>query len=343
MVIDQRNAGGSVTATATSSQTYTIDRWAYQASAASKYTIQQNAGSVTPPVGFVNYLGMTSSSAYSVGSGDFFFMNQPIEGSNMADLAWGTANAKTITISFWVRSSLTGTFGGALNNNGYSRSYPYTYTVNTANTWEQKSITITGCTDGTWVTNSTGYFLWLTFGLGVGSTYSGTSGSWASSAYFSATGATSVVGTSGATFYITGVQLEVGTQATTFDYRSIGTEFALCQRYYNKLYLGDTATSANVGFNSFNYINSLALAYFVYPIAMRTIPSLVTTGSTSNYQVLQNGGGVGLASVPVGGNITTTQMQINFNTGGGLNIGQGSVCRGNNGSSNDWLAFSAEL
>jgi hypothetical protein len=248
MVIDQRNAGASVTATAISAQTYTIDRWAYQASAASKFTVQQNAGSVTPPVGFVNYLGMTSSSPYSVGSGDFFFMDQPIEGSNMADLAWGTANAKTITISFWVRSSLTGTFGGALNNNGYSRSYPYTYTINSANTWEQKSITITGCTDGTWITNSTGYFLWLTFGLGVGSTYSGTSGSWANSAYFTATGATSVVGTNGATFYITGVQLEVGTTATNFDYRPYGTELALCQRYFQTSY----NTGVAVGTASFN-------------------------------------------------------------------------------------------
>ena len=172
MVIDQRNAGASVTPT---DGQLTLDRWKGFASQASKYTVQQNAGSVTPPVGFTNYLGVTSSSAYSVGTNDYFAIVQLIEGYNTADLNWGTANAQTITISFWVRSSLTGTFGGALNNSGSARSYPFTYTISSANTWEQKSITITGDTSGTWLTTN-GVGIQVNIGLGVGTTYSGTAG-----------------------------------------------------------------------------------------------------------------------------------------------------------------------
>jgi hypothetical protein len=226
MRIDQRNAGASGTAGG-----YTVDRWYYASSQASKGTWQQNAGSVTPPTGFINYLGFTSSSAYSVTAGDYFAIGQPIEGLNIADLAWGTASAKTITLSFWIRSSLTGTFGGALQNSGATRNYPFSYSIPTANTWTQISITIAGDTSGTWLTtNGTG--VTVNFSLGYGTTYSGTAGAWSSTNYGSATGAVSVVGTNGATFYITGVQLETGSVATTFDYRDYTTELAMCQRYY---------------------------------------------------------------------------------------------------------------
>ena len=229
MMIDQRNAGASVTAVNTG-YTYTVDRFAIYGSVSSKFTAQQNAGSITPPTGFINYLGITSSSAYSVPSGELYVIRHGIEGLNIADLGWGTANAQTVTLSFWVRSSLTGTFGGSLRNNAADRSYPFSYTINTANTWEQKTITVAGDTTGTWLTtNGAGIILFL--GLGAGSTFSGTAGAWAGADYRSATGATSVVGTNGATFYITGVQLEKGSTATSFDYRPYGTELALCQRY----------------------------------------------------------------------------------------------------------------
>jgi hypothetical protein len=231
MVIDQRNAGASVTPANTD---YTLDRWRSLLTQSSKYTVQRNAGSVTPPAGFTNYLGVTSSSAYSVVSSDYFVQQQFIEGFNTADLAFGTANAKTITVSFWVRSSLTGTFGGSVFNNDGSRCYAFTYTISSASTWEQKSITIAGDTTGTWnTTNLCG--LGICFGLGVGSTNSISAGAWGSTFGYSATGATSVVGTNGATFYITGVQLEVGSTATSFDYRPYGTELQLCMRYAQQI------------------------------------------------------------------------------------------------------------
>ena len=153
MVIDQRNAGASVTATGIAAAGYTVDRWAYFVSAASKFTVQQNAGSVTPPAGFTNYLGATSSSAYSVAASDYFGLQQAIEGFNVSDLGWGTANAKTVTLSFQVYSSLTGTFSGSLRNpTAYNRSYIFSYSIPVANTWTTISVTITGDTTGTWVT-----------------------------------------------------------------------------------------------------------------------------------------------------------------------------------------------
>ena len=241
MVIDQRNSGASVTPTATG---YALDRWQINISQSSKLSVQQNAGSITPPIGYINYLGVTSLSAYTVAVGDYFHVRHNIEGFNTTDLAWGTANAKTITLSFQVYSSLTGTFGGCLNNNNFDRSYPFTYSIPVANTWTSISITITGCTDGTWYTNNSKGIV-VSFGVGVGSSYSGTAGSWSSSTYLGPTGAVSVVGTSGATLYITGVQLEVGTQATSFDFRDYGRELDLCRRYF-ELITGGIGTTAYV-------------------------------------------------------------------------------------------------
>jgi hypothetical protein len=264
MVIDQRNAGANVTITNTAANTYTLDRWSGYGSQASKYSIQQNAGSVTPPAGFTNYLGVTSLSAYSIGSGDIFQLRQIIEGFNIADFAWGTASASAVTLSFKVYSSLTGTFGGSLQNSAETRCYPFTYTISAANTWTTINITIPGDTTGTWLTNN-GAGIKLNLGLGVGSTYSGTAGAWAAGAYYSATGATSVVGTNGATFYITGVDLRKGTFTSTpaWDYRPYGTELALCQRYYQTggVY-GWPRSSDNV---------SIASAYL--PASMRTVPT----------------------------------------------------------------------
>ena len=274
MRIDQRNNGASVTPT---DGQYTLDRWKLDVSQTSKLTVQQNAGAVTPPSSFSNYLGVTSSSAYSVLTGDYFALRQIIEGFNSADLAWGTASAQTVTLSFWVRSSLTGAFGGSLRNNAGNRSYPFTYSIGAANTWEQKTVTIAGDTTGTWLTtNGTGINVW--FGLGVGATFSGTAGAWNANNNFSATGAVSVVGTSGATFYLTGVQLEAGPVATPFERRPYGSELALCERYYH-----------TNGVNSY-IAQSTAWNAYVFPQKMRTTPTLtltptsgtVTSGTISN-------------------------------------------------------------
>lgn len=302
MVIDQRNAGASVTPV---SGVYTLDRWSAVQSVASKFSLQQNAGAITPPVGFSNYLGVTSLSAYSVLAADYYFIRQPIEGFNFADMAWGTANASAITLSFQVRSSLTGTFGGSLQNSAQNRSYPFSYSIPVANTWTTISITIAGDTTGTWLTTN-GVGLYVMFGLGVGTTQSGTAGSWQTSNLISATGAVSVVGTSGATFYITGVQLEKGSVATSFDYRPYGTELAMCQRYYEKSFsqgvapnnsgtgLKQIATSASWGSGA---------GYTTIPLKVvkRVLPTVTNYGNASGY--------LGYTSA---GNLPTTETVTNY-------------------------------
>jgi hypothetical protein len=229
MLIDQRNAGALISPAVAG---YVTDRWYYYQTQTSKGTIGQNAGAVTPPAGYTNYLGFTSTSSYSVTATDIFYIGQFIEGYNVADLAWGTSSAATVTLSFWVRSSLTGTFGAVVTNSAANRTYPFTYTISSANTWEKKTVTVAGDTTGTWLTTN-GRGLCVDFSLGVGSTYSGTAGAWTGTSFItSVTGATSVVGTSGATFYITGVQLETGTVATPYEIQIFSDQLLQCQRYY---------------------------------------------------------------------------------------------------------------
>jgi len=246
--------------------TYIIDRWNTYQTQSSKFTIQQSS---TAPAGFTNSLLVTSSSAYSVASGDTFTVQQYIEGLNCRDLAWGTANAKTVTLSFWVQSSLTGTFGGALSNSAVSRSYPFTYSIPVANTWTQISVIIAGDTAGTWLTTN-GVGIRVYFGLGVGTTQSGTAGAWAGAQYQSATGTTSVVGTNGATFYITGVQLEVGSSATGFEYRQYQQELALCQRYYE---------TGIAGWQGYTTSGSAFATWVQYEVSKRTSATLTVTNA----------------------------------------------------------------
>ena len=273
MVIDQRNSGASGTAS-----NYTVDRWGYGATQASKGTWGRNLNSVTPPAGFTNYLGFQSSSAYSVGASDVFYIYQGIEGYNYADLAYGTVNAKTTTFSFWVYSSLTGVFGGAYQNSGGSRTYPFSYTIPAANTWTYITVTIPGDTTGTWNTTN-GAANYVNFSLGAGSTYSGSANAWSGSFYWQPTGSTSVVGTSGATFYITGVQLEKGSVATPFEFRQFGTELALCQRYFETSFpIGTAPANSSASASNYNGTELSSVGLYVavcLKVSKRATPSVV--------------------------------------------------------------------
>jgi hypothetical protein len=292
MVIDQRNAGAAI------SSGYVVDRFNSANSTDGVYTIQQVSDA---PAGF-NYsakLTVTTADA-SLAAGQFSSFFQVIEGYNLADLSWGTANAQTVTLSFWVKSNLTGAFGGSLRGASSTRSFPFTYTISVANTWEQKSVTIVGCPDGTWgIINDVGVQVFLS--IGTGSTLSGTAGAWASASYRSATGATNVLATIGNTIQWTGVQLEKGSTATSFDYRPYGTEEALCQRYYTKF----TALTAGDKMLAVGYQTSTTGSAFAmqYPVAMRSEPtcSILSLASTD--------------SVNYDADLTLTSISSGYNSG----------------------------
>ena len=229
MTIDQRNAGASVTVNADAAF-FASDR--FQAAGQGSdgvYTIQRSA---TAPAGFANSIVATVTTAdSSITASQQYNVQQHIEGLNTADLAFGTASAKTVTLSFWVRSSVTGTFSGAIRNAAADRSYPFSYTINAANTFEQKVVTIPGDQSGTWGVG-TGIGLNVIWTLGAGTSRLGPANAWAGANYQGVTGQTNLIATNGATWYLTGVQLEAGSTATSYDFRHHSVELAMCMRYY---------------------------------------------------------------------------------------------------------------
>ena len=285
-----------------SSTTYVIDRFQLNITQASKITAQQLSAS--PPVGFSYYLGLSVAATATVGATDAFEILQSIEGLNAQDLAWGTANAKAVTLSAWVYSNVTGTFGGAIWLYGGSTSYPFTYTIAAANTWTQVSINIPGPTTGTWPTTNSGSII-VGFSLGAGTSKSGTAGTWASgTTYFSATGATSLMGSTSNYFYITGVQLEAGSTATSFDYRPYGTELALCQRYYVQIVKGSAGGLASAS----SYNSTRADGLMPLPVPMRSTPSFSVVTGSAYYRVYL--AGTAYSTTTIGFNGTNTQNTI---------------------------------
>jgi hypothetical protein len=271
MVLDQRNNGTSITV-ANASTPYTLDRWRAVRfnDGTGTFTV---ARSSTAPAGFINSALVTTSAAQaSVPSNGLYRFEQAVEGFNVADLGWGAAGAQTITIGFWAKSSLTGTFGGRVANNDENRSYIIQYTINAANTWEFKTVTISGDTTGTWLKDN-GIGLWLVFDLGSGTDFEGTANAWNASNVIRASGNVRLINTLNANLSITGVQLEKGSTATSFDYRPYGTELDLAQRYY----VGANGVSYfTVGYDaSYTTFNSGGLSW---SYQMRTTPTIVIGG-----------------------------------------------------------------
>lgn len=273
MVIDQRN----VTVTSTAAGAYITDRWNTYADQA--YSIVRDSDA---PPGYAYSLKVTKTSS---NQSSYAFLVQYIEGLNCIDLAFGTASAATVTVSFWVRSSITGNFAVSITNSAENRTYAALYAINSANTWEYKTVTIPGDTSGTWLkTNGKGISLQFNYGQAAGA---GAVNSWVSATNIAPAGCTSLGTSNGATFYITGVQLEKGSTATSFDYRPYGTELALCQRYYwgiNGSQLGG-ASETQVGMFTYQQANG-AYAILTNPVQMRSSPVISVSG---NLQWTQNG------------------------------------------------------
>ena len=259
---------------------HNIDRWNYQHSTDGGFSGTQSSD-VPSGTGFTKSLLWTVTSAdSSFSSGQYAYIRQTVEGQNCAHLKLGTSDAKTITLSFYVKSSVTGTFSGAMCNDGFNRSYPYTYTINSANTWEKKSVTIPCDTSGTWRTDfGRGFF--ISWALGSGSLYgSGTAGQWNASGQIAAAGTTNLMATNGATWYMTGCQVEVGDTATDFEHRSFGEELSLCQRYFCRQYY----SGSNVIYDRvyWNGSGNNAIFNFPAPAGMRINGATVTCTPTTN-------------------------------------------------------------
>jgi hypothetical protein len=272
MRIDQRNNGANVAGAA--SLLYIVDRWAYNSSLAGHFTLGRNGGgSGQPgPLGFPYCLGAASTSAYVSAASDIFQLFQPIEADMVSDFAWGTPNAQPVTLSFWVYSSLTGTFSGSVANYAGTRCYPFTFSIPTASTWTKIVITVPGDIAGTWVMSGNGGSIYLRFDLGSGSTYRAAAGAWLNGIFVGATGAVSVVATNGATFYVTGVKLEIGSVATPFNYDSLTKRLADCQRYYQQ--------PINIMAVGYGAAGGPAISQYLLPVMMRATPT-VTFGTVT--------------------------------------------------------------
>ena len=326
--------------TTTSDNVYQLDRWHIYSNPSAKHTVSQDTET---PVGFKYSMKWTSASAYTPSSGNYFYTGQRIEGHHWDKMEYGTANAKTCTISFWARSSITGTWSGIVKNNAQDRTYPWEYTISSADTWEYKTVTVPGCTDGTWLSgNSAGAWIYFCIGSTTsGTTYLGSANSWQNTNLIGTTGSNSLVNTNAATLYITGVQVEEGSAATSFEHRNYAEELLRCRRYYQVLIEGDSGGSEKTFGNAVCYNStSLHLAVKLDP-EMRTTPTADFDTGTDYYKVFANNASDSFNAFTVAGNSTNRVADIYADSGVSTTAGAPGLLRTANASAK--IAFQAEL
>ena len=330
MQIDQRNGGASLTLTNTSA-VYCVDRFQFYRDVGGTFTAQQSS---TAPAGFSTSMVVTASTGASPSAAQVNFVQQQVEGVNCTRFKWGTSDAKPATLSFWVRSSVTGSFPVGISNNNLSRSYRFDVTISSANTWTYVTKTIPGDTSGTWTIDDTAGIR-LYFDLGSGSDYVGTADTWTGTWDIRTSSSMTWGATTGATLYITGVQLELGSEATEFEHRQYGTELQLCQRYYYRV---DASTNGNGQFfmgmlyDATNFYGILPL-----PVQMRANPTL-TAGGT--FRINWAGGGGTVTSTPSINQALKNSLWIAAGSPSGR-VGVADLCATNDTST--YLGCSAEL
>jgi hypothetical protein len=298
MRIDQRNAGSAVTS---ATNVYLTDRWQLQINGTTNTPSFQQV--TDAPTGFQYSLKATSNGSETLPTNGAVTPRQRIEGFNSAHLLYGTSNAKTVTISFWVKSSLTGTWTISIINGSFSRSYIAEYTINSANTWEYKTVTIPGDTTGTWSTdNTTG--LIVQFPVDTDTILDATPNAWLAGNYRTTSGSNRLLGTSGATWQVTGVQLEVGSTATDFENLPYDVQLARCERYYQKNYLMEDAPGVSTSGENSRYMHgssdgsSNGAAGVFWRCRMRATPTVTwyTDGGTQGQWNYARSGASGTAT-----------------------------------------------
>ena len=330
MRVAQRNTS---TSTITGTTAYrTLDR--FKTELANYSTVAGTVSQSTEaPTGFSKSIRFNVTTAETIAAADLATIRYRFEGQDVQNLEYGTSNAKTTTLSFWVRSSITGTYGLSVWQADAVRNLGLTYSVNTADTWEYKTLTIPGDTSGT-INDDTGEGLQISWTLSAGSNFQGTANtSWA--AYSADRWATGhAVDLMGATsnFYLTGVQLEVGTRATPFEHRNYADELQTCKRYYQNV--GSTHYGAVEGTNRFR------LQIPLYP-HMRTAPTCtVRTGKIFNTRY----SGDTSITTPTVSDLTSQPQNLWTGVNStGLTAGTPIYGRSQQGADGDFLAADAEL
>ena len=319
MIIDQRNGGVSVTP---SNGSLTLDRWKAGLAQTSKFSLDQDSES---PAGFNTSMKVTSLTAYTPSSNDHFFIEQEVEGYNAIPLALGSSDAKDISISFWVRSSLTGTFAGSVINSARNRSRVFEYTINTANTWEYKTVSFAGDTTGTWLTTS-GKGVSLRFNFGAAGTWLQDAGSWSTGNVTASSGSVNLVATNNATLYITGVQLEVGDTATPFEHRSYGDELLACKRYFQRIAGGESGITSSAIMTGVMHNSTFLEGIYKMEVEMRTEPTLERVTGTNYYGFSRNGTQDTFNSISIDSGVGNSR-QVNLYNGTEVSgtAGQGGI------------------
>ena len=320
---------------------YGLDRFQVGSSDSAAVTVTQDT-TVPSGEGFKNSMKFDVTTAdTSLGASEYYQFFQKIEGQNMAHLMWGTSDAKSVTLSFWCRSNKTGIYPVTFLNNATNRFNPNNFTISSANTWEKKTITVSGDTTGTWLTTN-GIGMYVIWNLALGSNFDdGTNGTWGTGDYSSG-GNVNFLDSTSNEFYLTGIQLEEGDVATAFEHEDFGTTLAKCQRYYYRI--GGAGTYHRYAVGSCQGTNSCGTVIYSPAGEMRDTPTLETTGTAGNYAIYEADGVNACSSIPAINSVGTNSnhFSVTFTSSGNLASGNAAEVLANN-NANAFLAFKSEL